>query len=53
MAQGGRGPDLNSYSFCTFLICFRYIDKRLNIKLNADRRVAGVLRGFDNVNFCN
>ena len=34
IAQGG--PDLK-----------RYLDKRLRLKLNANRRVTGVLRGFD------
>ena len=34
MPQGG--PDLK-----------KYLDKRLRLKLNANRRVTGVLRGFD------
>ena len=36
MAAAKGGPDLK-----------RYMDKRLRIKLNANRRVTGVLRGFD------
>ncbi|GAB2272167.1 hypothetical protein Dimus_006988 [Dionaea muscipula] len=30
-----------------FFIYHRYMDKRLQIKLNANRMVTGVLRGFD------
>ncbi|GAQ85287.1 small nuclear ribonucleoprotein G [Klebsormidium nitens] len=36
MSKGGQAPDLK-----------KYMDKRLNIKLNANRTVVGVLRGFD------
>lgn len=35
MVRGG-GPDLK-----------RYMDKRLNLKLNGNREVRGVLRGYD------
>eukprot|EP00511_Aplanochytrium_stocchinoi_P001235 CAMPEP_0204830324 /NCGR_PEP_ID=MMETSP1346-20131115/8469_1 /ASSEMBLY_ACC=CAM_ASM_000771 /TAXON_ID=215587 /ORGANISM="Aplanochytrium stocchinoi, Strain GSBS06" /LENGTH=77 /DNA_ID=CAMNT_0051960501 /DNA_START=295 /DNA_END=528 /DNA_ORIENTATION=- len=36
MSGKAGGPDLK-----------KYMDKRLSIKLNADRKVVGVLRGFD------
>lgn len=32
----GYGPNLD-----------KYLDKKLNIKLNANRRVIGILRGYD------
>lgn len=35
-SKQGYGPDLK-----------KYMDKHLDIKLNANRRVIGVLRGFD------
>lgn len=35
-SKQGYGPDLG-----------KYMDKRLDIRLNADRRIVGVLRGFD------
>jgi len=36
MSKSGQPPDLK-----------KYMDKKLNIKLNAGRNVVGVLRGFD------
>ncbi|KAH9532993.1 hypothetical protein CY35_18G027600 [Sphagnum magellanicum] len=36
MSKSGQPPDLK-----------KYMDKKLNIKLNANRNVIGVLRGFD------
>ncbi|CAI7783048.1 unnamed protein product [Closterium sp. NIES-53] len=36
MSRSGQAPDLK-----------KYMDKKLNIKLNANRTVVGVLRGFD------
>ncbi|GBG74497.1 hypothetical protein CBR_g18907 [Chara braunii] len=36
MSRSGQPPDLK-----------KYMDKKLNIKLNANRTVVGVLRGFD------
>eukprot|EP00897_Mesotaenium_endlicherianum_P007339 jgi/Mesen1/6633/ME000034S06078 len=36
MSKSGQPPDLK-----------KYMDKKLNIKLNANRNVVGVLRGFD------
>lgn len=30
-----------------FLFYFRYMDKRLSLQLNGNRKVTGVLRGFD------
>ncbi|KAJ7542419.1 hypothetical protein O6H91_10G106600 [Diphasiastrum complanatum] len=36
MSRSGQPPDLK-----------KYMDKKLNIKLNANRGVVGVLRGFD------
>ncbi|GJP44879.1 hypothetical protein CLOM_g9098 [Closterium sp. NIES-68] len=36
MSKSGQAPDLK-----------KYMDKKLNIKLNANRTVVGVLRGFD------
>jgi len=36
MSAKAGGPDLK-----------KYMDKRLSIKLNADRNVSGILRGFD------
>ena len=35
-SKQGYGPDLG-----------KYMDKRLDIKLNANRRIVGVLRGYD------
>lgn len=35
-SKQGYGPDLR-----------KYMDKRLDIRLNANRRVVGVLRGYD------
>ncbi|CAM6091320.1 unnamed protein product [Calypogeia fissa] len=36
MSKSGQPPDLK-----------KYMDRKLNIKLNANRVVVGVLRGFD------
>ncbi|GLJ42556.1 hypothetical protein SUGI_0882250 [Cryptomeria japonica] len=36
MSKSGQPPDLK-----------KYMDKKLNIKLNANRMVVGTLRGFD------
>ncbi|CAI5947677.1 unnamed protein product [Closterium sp. NIES-64] len=36
MSRSGQAPDLK-----------KYMDKKLSIKLNANRTVVGVLRGFD------
>eukprot|EP00296_Roombia_truncata_P003968 JP440354.1.p1 GENE.JP440354.1~~JP440354.1.p1 ORF type:complete len:78 (-),score=24.36 JP440354.1:67-300(-) len=36
MSKSGAGPDLR-----------KYMDKKLEIKLNANRKVTGLLRGFD------
>ncbi|XP_024375304.1 probable small nuclear ribonucleoprotein G [Physcomitrium patens] len=36
MSKSGQPPDLK-----------KYMDRKLNIKLNAGRNVVGVLRGFD------
>lgn len=30
-----------------FFLLFRFMDKRLTLKLNAGRTVSGILRGFD------
>ena len=35
-SKQGYGPDLR-----------KYMDKRLDIRLNANRRIVGVLRGYD------
>lgn len=35
-SKQGYGPDLR-----------KYLDKRLDIRLNANRRIVGLLRGFD------
>ena len=35
-SKQGYGPDLG-----------KYMDKRLDIRLNAERRIVGVLRGYD------
>ena len=35
-SKQGYGPDLG-----------KYMDKRLDIRINADRRIVGVLRGYD------
>eukprot|EP00389_Voromonas_pontica_P002076 GDKH01003099.1.p1 GENE.GDKH01003099.1~~GDKH01003099.1.p1 ORF type:complete len:88 (-),score=15.86 GDKH01003099.1:82-345(-) len=37
VGKAGPGPDLR-----------KYMEKRLSIKLNANRHVVGVLRGYDN-----
>lgn len=31
----------------TICLCFRYMDKKLSLKLNGGRCVQGILRGFD------
>lgn len=43
-------PDLKKYSRQLakyFDYIYRYMDKRLLLQLNANRKVTGVLRGFD------
>lgn len=49
-------PDLKKYPFlldppffngCLLVVLCRYMDKKLTLQLNANRRVTGVLRGFD------
>ena len=39
--------NLNSIPILTPFIRFRYVDKRIRIQLNANRKVSGVLRGYD------
>jgi small nuclear ribonucleoprotein G len=40
-------PELKKYRFVQFVNGHRYMDKRLLLQLNCNRRVTGVMRGFD------